>query len=211
METQSDYLPREPKQERGRAKVAKILKAAEHLVAELGPDGFSSPQVAELADVPVASVYQFFPTRYAILNALKQKHVERLAMRLAPGLEAAHCKSWQNMIGDLIEIAVDYLNEDDVARAVLLERPHYPSPPSSTLNMMPSFSGTMTQFVPPAMLEQITPRDGTISPVRVVLHMMSSIMLEGNAVHGKITPEVADEARIAAITYIEARAALAAH
>ncbi len=205
MEPQSDYLPREPKQERGRIKVAKILKAAEQLVVEHGPDGFSSPQVAEVAKVPVASVYQFFPTRHAILNALKKKHIEILVMRLAPVLGETDCTNWRLLIGKMVTVAVSYLNEDDVARAILLDRPNYPGPVDSGTPLLPSFSQTVSAFVPPDILKAIAERPDGISPVRVLLLMTSGILLEGSNRHGRITDQVAEEARIAAICYIEAR------
>ena len=49
-----------PTQARSRARVADILKAAATLLGEVGYDGLSTNLVAERAQVPVGSIYQFF-------------------------------------------------------------------------------------------------------------------------------------------------------
>jgi len=52
-----------PTQARSRGRVADILKAAGVLLGEVGYDGLSTNLIAERADVPVGSIYQFFEAR----------------------------------------------------------------------------------------------------------------------------------------------------
>lgn len=51
-----------PVQERAAARMAKVLSAAEQMLATLGPEKTSIPALAEAAEVPRAAIYPFFLT-----------------------------------------------------------------------------------------------------------------------------------------------------
>jgi AcrR family transcriptional regulator len=59
-----------PLQARSRARVAGILRAAGMLLGEVGYDGLSTNLIAERAQVPVGSIYQFFQGKDDIVAAL---------------------------------------------------------------------------------------------------------------------------------------------
>lgn len=63
-----------PKQERSRALVDAILEAAERLVRARGVAAMTTPAVAELAGVSVGSLYQYFPSKHALVAALIERH-----------------------------------------------------------------------------------------------------------------------------------------
>jgi AcrR family transcriptional regulator len=78
-----------PTQARSRARVAEILRAAGALLGEVGYDGLSTNLVAERANVPVGSIYQFFDGKDDIVAALVEQFQERI-LRFAGGqLDAA--------------------------------------------------------------------------------------------------------------------------
>ena len=68
--TDSQPLWREPKQERSRVRVERMLAAARDLLAERGLEGLTMDGVAQGAGVPIGSLYQFFPDRNALLACL---------------------------------------------------------------------------------------------------------------------------------------------
>ena len=70
-------LPVAPKQARGAERVEALLDAAAMLVAEHGPTGFAFREVAKLARTAQGSLYQFFPSREAILVALHERYAEQ--------------------------------------------------------------------------------------------------------------------------------------
>src|SRR6187431_2172357 len=57
-----------PQQMRSRARVDAILRAARSLIGERSQA--SMREIAEAANVPIASVYQYFPDKSAVLRAL---------------------------------------------------------------------------------------------------------------------------------------------
>ena len=79
-----------PTQARSRARVAEILRAAGALLGEVGYDGLSTNLVAERANVPVGSIYQFFDGKDDIVAALVEQFQERI-LRFAGGQLDAAC------------------------------------------------------------------------------------------------------------------------
>ena len=74
----SGGLRKLPTQARSRARVADILKAAATLLGEVGYDGLSTNLVAERAQIPVGSIYQFFDGKDDIVAALVEQFQDRI-------------------------------------------------------------------------------------------------------------------------------------
>ncbi|QRM57293.1 TetR/AcrR family transcriptional regulator [Sinorhizobium sp. BG8] len=74
VETYAQCLRRHPKQERSRERVEEILKVAKQLIGEKGIDGLTMREVAALTGGPIASVYQYFPNKSAIISMLFQQY-----------------------------------------------------------------------------------------------------------------------------------------
>lgn len=70
-----------PRQARSAARVERLLDAAADLVAAHGPEGFAFREVAARAGAAHGSLYQFFPTRAAILAALHDRYAAEALAR----------------------------------------------------------------------------------------------------------------------------------
>jgi AcrR family transcriptional regulator/transposase-like protein len=68
-------LRRQPQQKRGKQRVEKILLAAAEVFAEAGFAAATIQQIADRANTAVGSIYQFFPDKLAIFNALFAEHL----------------------------------------------------------------------------------------------------------------------------------------
>ncbi|MEE6165762.1 MULTISPECIES: TetR/AcrR family transcriptional regulator [unclassified Mycolicibacterium] len=77
MVTQNGLRRRQPVQERSKRRVERIMAAAMDLLEADGADAVTTRAIAERADVPVATVYQFFPNRDAILSEILLEHLDR--------------------------------------------------------------------------------------------------------------------------------------
>jgi AcrR family transcriptional regulator len=75
-------LRRVPVQGRSVARVQRMLDACAALVDEVGYDGLSTTLLAERAGVAIGSVYQFFPDKRAIVQALTLRNLEAYLQRL---------------------------------------------------------------------------------------------------------------------------------
>lgn len=69
-------MRRQPRQARGRERVAQILDAAEQLFGELGYEATTTNLIAARAGVPIGSIYQYFPHKEAILHAVAERYRE---------------------------------------------------------------------------------------------------------------------------------------
>jgi AcrR family transcriptional regulator len=79
---------RVPQQSRSRDRVARILDAASALVVTEGVDDLGTRGIAEAAEVPVASLYQYFADKDDILLALVERDVQEMDERVAAALSA---------------------------------------------------------------------------------------------------------------------------
>ena len=83
MAKRSALKPRkEPIQERSRATVEAILQAAAYILIKRGWPGFSTNAVAERAGVNIASLYQFFPNKQAIVAELERRHIQETRAKM---------------------------------------------------------------------------------------------------------------------------------
>jgi len=71
------FLKKQPRQGRAKATVEAILEAATHILVLEGGDRFNTNRIAEKAGVSIASLYQYFADKEAILGELRQRHVDK--------------------------------------------------------------------------------------------------------------------------------------
>ncbi len=77
-------LRKQAKQRRAIATVAVIVEAATYILRNDGPGGFTANKVAEKAGVNIASFYQYFPNKEALLFHIAQMNWEKQLARLSP-------------------------------------------------------------------------------------------------------------------------------
>lgn len=75
-EAQTNAMRARPSQARGKARVRTILLAALELFKERGYEAVSTNDIAERANVPIGSLYRYYPNKDAIVAALTQLYVE---------------------------------------------------------------------------------------------------------------------------------------
>jgi len=96
-------LRRVPVQGRSLARVQRMLDACAELVDEVGYDGLTTTLLAERADVAIGSVYQFFPDKRAIVQALTMRNVEAYLERLSARINDGGLSKWV----DAVDAAMD--------------------------------------------------------------------------------------------------------
>ena len=96
-------LRRVPVQGRSVARVQRMLDACAELIDEVGYDGLSTTLLAERAGVAIGSVYQFFPDKRAIVQALTLRNVEAYLARLADRIPAGELTHWWDGVDGAIE------------------------------------------------------------------------------------------------------------
>jgi len=69
---------RRPQQERSKTRVEAILEVALELVVEQGSEALAMREVARRAGVQISSVYQYFPSKAAIIRELATRNLDRV-------------------------------------------------------------------------------------------------------------------------------------
>ena len=96
-------LRRVPVQGRSVARVARMLDACAELVDEVGYEALTTTLLAERAGVAIGSIYQFFPDKRAVVQALTLRNLEAYLVRLSSRFTDEHFASWW----DGIDAAID--------------------------------------------------------------------------------------------------------
>jgi AcrR family transcriptional regulator len=78
MKSKSNPLRRQPQQKRSQERVERILDAAAIVFDEVGFEAATTHAIAARANTAVGSLYQFFPDKLAIFNALELRHLDRV-------------------------------------------------------------------------------------------------------------------------------------
>jgi AcrR family transcriptional regulator len=117
----SSGLRRQPKQQRGKDRVEKILDAAAAVFDEVGYDVATTHLIAAKAGTAIGSLYQFFPDKVAIFKAMELRHAERVKIMWS-GVDIP--KIVQLPLRQMIHaltLAVAQLFEQPVSRVVFVQ------------------------------------------------------------------------------------------
>lgn len=97
-----------PRQARATATVEAILEAAAHILERKGLAALNTNHIAERAGVSVGSLYQYFPTKQAILTEIIRRKRRRLVDGIAASLRAAEGETLDESLDRLIAAAIEH-------------------------------------------------------------------------------------------------------
>src|SRR6476660_6208006 len=89
------------------ARVGRMLDACADLVDEVGYDGLTTTLLADRAGVAIGSVYQFFPDKRAIVQALAMRNVEAYVARVQARLGAGTLGHWRDAVDAAMDEFID--------------------------------------------------------------------------------------------------------
>lgn len=97
----------DPQQERSRLRRQALLDAAEAIIGEVGADGLKMREVARRANLPIASVYHYFPSAQALIRTLVEGMLDDLRAILGEGVARAGAASNATAAKDTLLVMVD--------------------------------------------------------------------------------------------------------
>ncbi len=113
-------LRRLPRQERSRRRVDAILDAAARIFADRGFEGATTEEIAARAGTSIGSLYQFFPHKPALFQALAERCLTRSRGALETLLAAHQGAPWTALLDTLIDGFVALRAADPGFRAILV-------------------------------------------------------------------------------------------
>lgn len=166
-------LRHRPVQRRGEVRFDSILSAARHLLMDKGIEGFVVEDVADYAEIPVGSVYQFFPNKLAIVAELAADDTSSLI----EDLEKYHVLPAENLtenVEEMIAQVVVRWREDPSRSAVWLAM----KSTAATRAMAEEQSSRMAAAIVPVLRPLSNWSDQGLKLVAdVIIELSQSIML----------------------------------
>ncbi|MFH8621203.1 TetR/AcrR family transcriptional regulator [Streptomyces sp. NRRL B-24572] len=95
---------RQPQQARSRARVEAILGAADRILSQEGYEALTMRRVAEDAGVPVGSIYQFYPDKGAVVDALGRRYLEAFEAAIDELVERAVAGELTDLVGTMVDV-----------------------------------------------------------------------------------------------------------
>lgn len=127
-----DYEPKKyPRQVRSKATFQALLDATARVLSQGGYAALTTNGVADVAGVGIASLYEYFPGKDALVAVLAERQLARLVNRVAEHLPAAVEQGGRDGIHHLFQVTVGEVAEQAALYRVLLrEIPFVPMLPA---------------------------------------------------------------------------------
>ena len=119
MSIETHQAAREPKRARGRERVAALLDAGASLFVEKGYDRTTMTEIAERAGAAIGSLYQFFPSKQTLAEALFDRFAERAAASFARVEQRARGSTPAALADLLVDHKLGLRSDREAAEAAL--------------------------------------------------------------------------------------------
>ncbi|HEY4046068.1 MAG TPA: TetR/AcrR family transcriptional regulator [Acidobacteriaceae bacterium] len=119
MSSDSSTLRREPQLERGERRVVQVLETAAVVLAELGYEAATMTEVAKRAGASIGTIYQYFPNKEALVQALRNQYAAEMVHRWEQVEEATKAMSVEQMAHHIVELTACFVNEHPAYYAVV--------------------------------------------------------------------------------------------
>ncbi len=199
-QTQPEYIARRPVQARSKAKVQHMLEVAADMLREGRVDEFSLPKLAQAAEVPKATVYQFFPTKYALFNTLGETHLSHVEELIRQGFDIKVSPDWRSALRYLIRSVADYYVDEHGARALLLGGSLTPQLYEAQENTLQRVANTVRELFRNAYDVPDLPREPDVYLINC--EIVRAVFATGEYTLHAMTPEIVEEACRVSVGYM---------
>src|SRR5580693_3733530 len=116
---------RQPKQRRALETVDAVLDAVLRILKREGAAAVTTNRIAEVAGVSIGSLYQYFPDKRAIFDALHSRHIEQVDRLIEHTLVAHASSTLEELVKALIEAMMGMHEADpELYHLLMAEVPH---------------------------------------------------------------------------------------
>ena len=122
--TPADLAPgrRVPTQQRSRVRLSGVLDATAALIDEIGPEAITTGLIAARAKVSVGWLYDFFPNREAIFDAVMDRSIAAVTP-IAEGVHETHSgRPWQEVLRAVVDALFEFYRTDPGFRVLWFSR-----------------------------------------------------------------------------------------
>jgi AcrR family transcriptional regulator len=203
-------IRRRPQQERSKTRVETILDVALELIVEAGAEDFAMREVARRAGVPISSVYQYFPSKTAIIRELATRNLERVGRLLQDELasllvETGGRPTSAQAVGRLVDAYYSHYRDHPEATAVWAGA--QPDPALRQLDV--SDTRHTAEFLTPAIMVNLalSDRDSAFALALLIAEVTGSTARLSLAVTSPLREQVIEKLKIMLTAALEAHRA----
>jgi AcrR family transcriptional regulator len=113
-------IKRVPRQQRSQARFERVLEASLRLFATSGYESVSMREIAREAKMPIATVYQYFPMKLAIVREMWSRYTSSITETLAEGIDRS-LREGADKSNELIGIIIDRMAQLQSANPAFIE------------------------------------------------------------------------------------------
>lgn len=118
--SESLKVRREPKQIRSRQLVARILETTHRIVVEEGIEALTTNRIADESGLSIGSIYQYFRNKDDIVDAMLERHIERVEREIMQMVQKTRDLSEHEMARLVIgQFVRNVVSQQNVFRSVL--------------------------------------------------------------------------------------------
>ncbi|WP_454907738.1 TetR/AcrR family transcriptional regulator [Variovorax gossypii] len=110
-----------PRQQRSRATVDVIVEAAARVLGRRGWARFTTNEIAAVAGVSVGSLYQYFPNKLAIAEAIRQRHLDEVLRVLSAADEQSETLALEQRVARFVDGVIAAHSIDQALHHVLVD------------------------------------------------------------------------------------------
>lgn len=138
-------MRKRPQQQRSRQMVDTLIDATARCIAARGLDGTTTPVIAEYAHVSVGSLYQYFESKDALVEALLERIALQVTQLLRAGTGVAEHLPLEQLIRNAIRTALGLLHSDEGLYLELVKN-WYRLPTHKVVDMLQQFFLELTRM-----------------------------------------------------------------
>ena len=109
-------------QERSRATVDNLIEATARILVKDGFDKASTNRIAEVAGVSIGSLYQYFPSKEALVAAVIERHQQQIMQMVRSELSEVSSQPLDQVMRRFVAVAVEAHRLDPQLHRVLAEQ-----------------------------------------------------------------------------------------
>lgn len=167
-------LPRRrPTQERSRRKFADLLSAARELLVDVGFDSLTCEHIAQRADVPIGTLYQFFANKYVIVCELDRVDTTAVRDELSEFASVIPSLEWPALLERFLDHLAALWRTDPSRRAVWLAVQATPSTRATALQNERLLADQVAKILAPLTPTQRARRE---TMAQVLVHTAYSVL-----------------------------------
>ncbi|NRQ51160.1 TetR family transcriptional regulator [Aeromicrobium stalagmiti] len=165
---------RRPTQERSHRKFDHLLQVSRDLLLDVGFESFTCEEVANRAELPIGTLYQFFQNKYVIVCELDRVDAVAVRLELQSFADAIPTLDWLKFLDRLVDHMAALWVGDPSRRAVWLAVQSTPATRATAAVTEKELAAEVARFLAP--LTPDTPRERRTIMAEVLVHVVYSML-----------------------------------